>query len=128
MALSSLIAGFVFAFITGWLMSLVIVATLPLLALSGVFFMWSLSNKDKRDKETYQEAGGCAEQAIESIKTVKQLNGEAYETEKYEDALSQMENKKYGFLAGLAMGSIFFVMLGSYSLGFWFGSKCVAAH
>jgi hypothetical protein len=39
-----------------------------------------------------------------------------------------MENKKYGFLAGLAMGSIFFVMLGSYSLGFWFGSKCVAAH
>ena len=26
---------------------------------------------------------------------------------------------------GLGIGSIFFVMLASYSLGFWYGSRCI---
>ena len=42
MALGTLIAGFVFAFITGWLMSLVIVAVLPMFGVAGAFFVYGI--------------------------------------------------------------------------------------
>ena len=32
---------------------------------------------------------------------------------------------KYGAMLGLGLGVLFFAMLASYALGFWFGSKCV---
>ena len=42
-----MISGFIFAFVTGWLMSLVILATLPVLALAGYAYMSVIGNKDK---------------------------------------------------------------------------------
>ena len=34
---------------------------------------------------------------------------------------------KYGLYIGLGLGLLFFTMLASYALGFWFGSHCVEA-
>lgn len=78
MTFSTMIAGFVFAFVTGWLMTLVVLATIPALGIAGVFYMTVIGEKDKREQESYSEAGGKAEQAISSIKTVKQLSGEDF--------------------------------------------------
>jgi ATP-binding cassette subfamily B (MDR/TAP) protein 1 len=75
MTVATLIAGFIFAFITGWLMSLVVMATLPALAITGYMFIVIVGEKDKREQKSYAMAGGRAEQAISAIKTVKQLNG-----------------------------------------------------
>ena len=50
MAIATLISGFVFAFVTGWLMSLVIFATLPLFGIAGMMFVYALENKDKKEK------------------------------------------------------------------------------
>jgi ATP-binding cassette subfamily B (MDR/TAP) protein 1 len=75
MTIATLIAGFIFAFVTGWLMSLVVLATLPALAITGYFYIKVIGEKDKREQKSYGNAGGKAEQAISSIKTVKQLNG-----------------------------------------------------
>lgn len=47
MTIATLIAGFVFAFVTGWLMTLVIMATLPALAIAGVLYMKAIGDKDK---------------------------------------------------------------------------------
>lgn len=35
---------------------------------------------------------------------------------------------KYGVYLGLGLGSLFFAMLSSYALGFWYGSLCVEGH
>jgi ABC-type multidrug transport system fused ATPase/permease subunit len=75
MTIGSLIAGFTFAFVSGWLMTLVIMATLPALGIAGFFFMKTIGEKDKNEQAAYAKAGGIAEQALSSIKTVKQLNG-----------------------------------------------------
>ena len=75
MTLSSIIAGFIFAFITGWLMTFVVLATFPALAIAGFFYMKVIGEKDKVTKQRYHKAGGKSEQALSSIKTVKQLNG-----------------------------------------------------
>lgn len=47
MTIGTLIAGFVFAFVTGWLMTLVILATMPALAIAGIIFMKAIGDKDK---------------------------------------------------------------------------------
>jgi ATP-binding cassette subfamily B (MDR/TAP) protein 1 len=75
MTIATLIAGFVFAFVTGWLMTLVVLATIPALGIAGYFYISVIGNKDKNEQKSYAKAGGKAEQAISAIKTVKQLNG-----------------------------------------------------
>lgn len=75
MTVATLIAGFIFAFITGWLMTLVVLATIPALGIAGYFYISVIGEKDKREQKSYATAGGRAEQAIAAIKTVKQLNG-----------------------------------------------------
>ena len=47
MPIATLISGFVFAFISGWLMSLVVLASLPALAFAGVIFVTILSSNEK---------------------------------------------------------------------------------
>lgn len=69
------ISGIIVAFISGWLMTFVVLSILPLLILSMFFYMKNVQSKNKRDEESYSEAGGKAEQALSSIKTVKTLNG-----------------------------------------------------
>lgn len=78
MTISMFIAGFIIAFINGWLMTFVLLASLPLIGVSGYFFINSTQQKDKNLEKDYAKAGGKAEQALSAIKTVKQLNGEAF--------------------------------------------------
>lgn len=127
MTIATMIAGFIFAFVTGWLMTLVIMATIPALLISGYFYMKVITQKDKEEQKNYMKAGGRAEQAISSIKTVKQLNGQSFESVEYENCLMEVSQNgcRYAFFSGLGIAGIFFVMLASYSLGFWYGSRCV---
>lgn len=47
MTIGTLISGFVFAFVTGWMMTLVIMATMPALAIAGIIYMKAIGDKDK---------------------------------------------------------------------------------
>lgn len=76
--MATLIAGLVFGFVTGWTLTLVLLATFPALAIAGTFFMWVIESKDRNEQKAYSRAGGRAEQALSAIKTVKQLNGEIF--------------------------------------------------
>lgn len=87
MPIATLISGFVFAFVTGWLMTLVILATLPALAISGGIYVSLVSSADEELKKGYAKAAGRVEQALSGIKTIKQLNGETYESELYNKCL-----------------------------------------
>jgi ATP-binding cassette subfamily B (MDR/TAP) protein 1 len=68
-----------------------------------------------------------AEQAIAAVKTVKQLNGEQFEADRYAEKLTKVtkNSTKYGIFIGVGLGSLFGFMLCSYGLGFWYGSHCV---
>lgn len=70
------VAGFIIAFIKGWKMTFVTLASIPALAIAGAIYVTAIQTKDKRNAKFYAKAGGMAEQAFSSIKTVKQLNGE----------------------------------------------------
>ena len=44
-SISSLIAGLVFAFVSGWLMTLVVLGAIPVLILCGIFYLKIVQSK-----------------------------------------------------------------------------------
>jgi len=127
MTFSTLVSGFVIAFIYGWTMTLVLAAALPAIGFGGYLYSTASANKDKKQQKEYAEAGGNVEQAISEIKTVKQLNGEEFEAHKYAENLKSVtiNSVKNGASLGFGLGMLFFSILANYSLGFWYGSQCV---
>ena len=75
MTIGMFIAGFAIAFSKGWLMTLVVLCSLPAIGLSGWLYIYAIQTMDSQSAKDYSTAGGLAEQALSSIKTVKQLNG-----------------------------------------------------
>jgi ATP-binding cassette subfamily B (MDR/TAP) protein 1 len=69
------ISGLIVAFVSGWLLTLVLLSVFPLLIGSMYLYMKNVQNKGKREEKSYSSAGGKAEQALAAIKTVKMLNG-----------------------------------------------------
>lgn len=45
----------------------------------------------------------------------------------YDKCLEEVTKKatKYAIISGAGIGALFFSMLASYALGFWYGSNCV---
>lgn len=60
MTFSTLLSGFVIAFIYGWTMTLVLAASLPAIGLGGYLYSSASANKDKKQEKEYAEAGGYA--------------------------------------------------------------------
>ncbi len=58
--LGTFITGFIIAFIKGWLMTLVVSTTLPVMAMAGYFYLKVIQNKDKKLQADYAKAGGRA--------------------------------------------------------------------
>ena len=83
MTIAMFIAGFVIAFVYGWLMTLVVLASLPAIAIGGGIYANTTAQKDQDQEKDYAEAGGLVEQAISGIKTIKQMNGEEFEARRY---------------------------------------------
>lgn len=72
------ISGLAIALSKGWLMTIVIMGSIPLIVLSKYIYSRLILNKYTKEQEYYSEAGGRAEEALFSIKTVKMLNGQNY--------------------------------------------------
>lgn len=60
MTIGMFIAGFAIAFTKGWLMTFVVLASIPLIGLTGYVFVWSVQTKDQQSSKDYAEAGGLA--------------------------------------------------------------------
>ena len=65
---------------------------------------------------------------FDNIKTIKMLDGERYETERYEKSLKKAEEETRisGIKSAVAFAFFFFCIVMNYTLGFWYGSKLVS--
>ncbi|KAH7547039.1 hypothetical protein FEM48_Zijuj01G0264700 [Ziziphus jujuba var. spinosa] len=97
------ICGYAVGFIRSWKVSLVVFSVTP-------------------------KAGGVAEQAIRSIRTVFSFVAEDHFAEKYADLLikSVPFGARLGFAKGAGMGVIYLVTYSTWALAFWYGSILVA--
>jgi len=67
---SSFLGAIALAFTKGWLLSLVLLSSVPLLVLSGSMMSLAFAKMASRGQEAYSEAATVVEQTIGSIRTV----------------------------------------------------------
>ncbi|CAD8176907.1 unnamed protein product [Paramecium pentaurelia] len=120
--------GFLIGYIYGWQLALVVTATLPAISIATAIFAIIIQTSENATQKAYSDAGALAEQAINAIKTVKMLDGEDFEVEKYKTHLLQATATtiSYQFGVGIAFGFLWAAMLWAYALGFWYGAKLIS--
>ena len=68
--ITTFFGGFIISFIKGWLLTLVLLSTLPLLAIAGAVMAIIIGNMASRGQTAYAKAANVVEQTIGSIRTV----------------------------------------------------------
>ncbi|KAF0917811.1 hypothetical protein E2562_021483 [Oryza meyeriana var. granulata] len=124
---STFIGGFIIAFTKGWLLTLVMLATLPLIAIAGAVSAQALTRVSSKRQTSYSDAGDTVEQTIGSIRTVVSFNGEKKAIEMYSNFIKKAYRTtiEEGIITGFGMGSVLCIVFGSYGLAFWYGGKLI---
>ncbi|XP_076435076.1 ATP-dependent translocase ABCB1-like isoform X2 [Babylonia areolata] len=119
------LAGFIIGFYYGWKLTLVILAVSPLLVVSAALFGKLAASMTTKELAAYAKAGAVAEEVFSSIRTVVAFGGQEKEAQRYKNNLGEAKTfgVRKGFTTGLSMGFVWFVIFGSYALGFWYGGK-----
>ena len=68
---STFIGGFIVAFVKGWLLTLVMLSSIPLLVISGAGMAIIIARMASRGQTAYAKAATVVEQTIGSIRTVR---------------------------------------------------------
>eukprot|EP00752_Nemacystus_decipiens_P001377 g1364.t1 len=126
--LSMFVSGFMIGFIKGWELALVMLCVVPPLALAGGFMFGKLAGLAAQYQRSNAAAGGVAEEAISSIRTVVAFGGEDKESKRYEDKVEEAMDTsiKSGIGFAKALAVMMFIIFCSYGLGMWYGASEVA--
>uniref|UniRef100_A0A8C2U9K0 Bile salt export pump n=1 Tax=Coturnix japonica TaxID=93934 RepID=A0A8C2U9K0_COTJA len=121
--LTTFVCGFLLGFISGWKLTLVIIAVSPLIGIGAA----AVAKLTGRELKAYAKAGAVADEVLSSIRTVAAFGGEKKEVERYDKNLvyAQHWGIRKGIIMGLFSGYMWFVIFLCYALAFWYGSKLV---
>ncbi|KAJ9690881.1 hypothetical protein PVL29_013170 [Vitis rotundifolia] len=124
---SNFIGAFVFAFIIGWRLTLVLLPTVPLIIIAGAAMAAMISKMSSYGQVAYAEAGNVVEQTIGAIRTVAAFTGEKHAMEKYNRRLkvAYAATVKQGLASGFGVGVALLIVFFSYALAIWYGSKLI---
>ncbi|CAG8713391.1 16784_t:CDS:2, partial [Acaulospora colombiana] len=118
----------VLAFSKNAILTLVILASMPL-----VFLVLAITSRLagpllSKEREIFMKAGNTLENALNAIKTIKAFNGEEKEEKKHLDNLEEANATSSGLarIYALRTGLIQFFLLSLFFQGFWYGSVLVA--
>ncbi|KAL3652974.1 ATP-binding cassette, sub-B (MDR TAP), member 4 [Castilleja foliolosa] len=125
--MSTFFGGFVIAFAKGWLLTLVMLSSIPPLMISGGIMSHVISRMASRGQNAYADAAVVVEQTIGSIRTVASFTGEKKAVANYNRSLeiSYKSSVHEGLATGLGLGAVMFVMFCSYALAVWYGGKMI---
>ncbi|KAJ6873227.1 hypothetical protein NC651_032180 [Populus alba x Populus x berolinensis] len=124
---STFIGGFIVAFVKGWLLTLVMLSSIPLLVIAGAGLAIIIARMASRGQTAYAKAATVVEQAIGSIRTVASFTGEKQAISNYKKFLATAYNSgvQEGFTSGLGLGIVMLLIFCSYALAIWFGGKMI---
>ncbi|GFQ04422.1 ABC transporter b family member 11 [Phtheirospermum japonicum] len=121
---ASFLGGFVIAFAKGWLLTLVMMTSIPLLVVSSgmMYFV-----RSKIAQQTHVGAANVVQQTLGSIRTVASLTGEKQAVGDYKKLLASSYKSDIlaGLTTGIGNGFFIFIMLCNYGLGVWIGAKMI---
>ncbi|KAM0006548.1 putative ABC-type xenobiotic transporter [Helianthus debilis subsp. tardiflorus] len=125
--MSTFVGGFVIAFFKGWLLTLVMLTSIPPLVICGGIMSVTISKMASREQNAYAKAANIVEQTFGSIKMVAAFSGEKKAVDEYNKFLVDVYNSSVhqGLATGLCLGLMMLVILCSYALAFWYGAKMI---
>ncbi|KAL9235184.1 hypothetical protein vseg_009971 [Gypsophila vaccaria] len=126
-SISTFIGGFAIAFSKGWLLTLVMLSSMPLLVIAGSLMSLFLSRMAARGQTSYAKAAVVVEQTIGSIRTVASFTGEKQAIAEYNKSIANAYRSgvREGLAAGAGMGTVMFFMFCTYALAIWFGARMI---
>uniref|UniRef100_A0A672TEF1 Bile salt export pump n=1 Tax=Strigops habroptila TaxID=2489341 RepID=A0A672TEF1_STRHB len=121
--LTTFVCGFLLGFVSGWKLTLVIIAVSPLIGIGAA----AVAKLTGRELKAYAKAGAVADEVLSSIRTVAAFGGEKREVERYDKNLvyAQHWGIRKGIIIGVFTGYMWVIIFLSYALAFWYGSKLV---
>eukprot|EP01117_Protostelium_nocturnum_P020654 TRINITY_DN93_c0_g2_i1.p1 TRINITY_DN93_c0_g2~~TRINITY_DN93_c0_g2_i1.p1 ORF type:complete len:1261 (-),score=421.67 TRINITY_DN93_c0_g2_i1:351-4133(-) len=124
---SQFFVGLIVAFIKGWRLALVVLATIPLLAIIGGITFTFVTKFQTKGQKAYAQAGSVAEQAFGGLRTIYSFSLQKRFQKRYEEKLeiALRENYWSGAFVGVGFGILIFVVFASYGLSLWYGAKLV---
>ena len=119
------LTAFIYPFIENWLLSLVLLALVPILAIMGGAMGKIMTSVSKDELENYGAAGAIAEEVLAAVRTVVAFGGQKKEEEKYNKEVANAKKNAFvrGTLTATSMGLVFGIIYGMYALGLWYGIK-----
>ncbi|PKU59347.1 ABC transporter B family member 4 [Dendrobium catenatum] len=86
--ISTFLIAFVVSFVEGWLLTLIMLSTIPPMVVCGAIMAIVLSKMSSNEQKSYIKASEIVEQTISSIRTVASFTGEKLAMQKYKKALN----------------------------------------
>ncbi|KAI7871025.1 putative ABC transporter protein [Spinellus fusiger] len=126
-AIGQFVAGFVIAFVKGWRLAVIMLATLPLMAGAGAAMGYFITKYTLEAQNSYADAGSVAEQVFSGVRTIYSFSLQGRFSDIYNLKLDNAMNKgiKRGYALGLGFGIFLFVLFSTYGLAFWYGSSLI---
>lgn len=127
---ATLAVGLSFAFSASWQVSLVVLATFPLIVLSGAAQMRALQGRAASNQSELVEAGRTITEAIGAIRTVKAFNMKEGICRVYDSQLEKSLSRLGGasLIAGVSFGFSQSTRFFTSALVYWYGSKLIVNH
>ncbi|GES79406.1 multidrug resistance protein 1 [Rhizophagus clarus] len=124
----TIISCLTFAFMKNATLTLVILASTPLILIVIVFTTRTASPLIVKERNIFIKAGNILENALAAIKTIRAFNGEKKEEIKHYECLQEANDvsSRLAWTYALRTGLTQFLTLSLFFQGFWFGSTLVA--
>ncbi|KAL0079725.1 P-loop containing nucleoside triphosphate hydrolase protein [Phycomyces blakesleeanus] len=126
-AIAQFVTGFIVAFVKGWQLAVVMLATLPFMAGVGAIMGVYITKYTLKTQTSYAEAGSVAEQVFSGIRTVYSFSLQSRFSELYSIKLEKAKQTgiKRGLILGFGLGAFMFILFATYALSFWYGGQLV---
>ena len=125
----TLVGGIAILLFTNWRLTLVMLASVPVVILAGRHFGLLLRRVSKDFQDKVAEANARAEEAIVNVRVVQSFTNEALEVKRYDEAISESfaVALKRSRIRAAFTPTITFAMFTSISIVLWFGGREVLA-
>ena len=122
-SIGQFVAGLSLAFATGWQLSLVVCATIPILVFVGHRMGKAIEQQFYLQQADFARASAVAEESLMAIRTVAAFGAEKTESARFEKELlsAKLGGIRSGVKIGGAWGALNFFYSCLYGLSLWFG-------
>ncbi|KAL8129601.1 hypothetical protein V2J09_018756 [Rumex salicifolius] len=125
--LCQFLVGFGIGFVSLWQLTLVTLAVVPFIAVSGGAYAVAMSSLSKQSEAAYAQAAKAAEESISQIRTVQSNAREETAIEAYGKSLKTAVRlgKRAGLTKGIGIGCTYGLLFCAWALLIWYASQLV---